>query len=297
MKIRLFVVLAVLTSASTMEAALKLPNVFGNHMVVQQKMPIKVWGWTNPGQDVTVAMADKTVSVKAGSDGRFEAALPELVAGGPYKMTITADETVAFEDVLVGEVWVCSGQSNMQWNVNSSNDPDLEKLTAKFPKIRMINFPHVGSQEPLLTHDCQWMECTPDNVGSFSAVGYFFARQLHQTIDVPIGMVNNAWGGSACEAWINRDLLNADEQYKPMMDRWVGMEKQFADLSAKADLSEERDEDVEKSEESDGWQSSSFKHLQRRAEIAFGVTRFAEQSGIRAKAMPVERTSIAICFR
>lgn len=239
MKIRLFVVLAVLTSASSIQAALKLPNVFGNHMVVQQRMPIKVWGWTNPGQDVTVAMANKSVSVKAGQDGRFDASLPEMVAGGPHKMTVTADETVSFEDVLVGEVWVCSGQSNMQWNVNSANDPDLEKLAAKFPNIRMINFPQVGAQEPLLTHDRQWMVCNPETVGSFSAVGYFFARQLHETIDVPIGMVNNAWGGSACEAWINRDVLNADEQYKPMMDRWAGMEKQFTDLSAKAGLSDE----------------------------------------------------------
>lgn len=224
--------------SGAVQAELKMPNVFGSHMVVQQKAPIKVWGWTKPGQDVSVSFADKSTSGKAGDDGRFEVALPAVDAGGPYTMTVKADESVSFDDVLVGEVWVCSGQSNMQWTVNSSNDADLERLTAKFPKLRMINFPQVGSQEPILTHDRQWQVCTPENVGAFSAVGYFFARQLQRTLDVPVGMINNAWGGSACEAWINRDVLSADPQYQPLMDRWQKMESRFAELSAKTELNE-----------------------------------------------------------
>ncbi len=239
MKIQLFTVLAVLIAAVNAQAALKIPNVFGNHMVVQQKAPIKVWGWTNPGQEVTVSLADKSVSAKANADGRFDVSLPELTAGGPHQLTIKADETVTFEDVLVGEVWICSGQSNMQWSVNASNDSDLEKLTAKNTNIRMINFPQVGTQEPILTHDRQWMVTTPETVGSFSAVGYFFARQLQETTGVPIGMINNAWGGSACEAWINRDVLKADEQYAPLLERWAGMEAKFAELSAKTELTED----------------------------------------------------------
>ena len=208
-------------------------------MVVQQKMPVKVWGWTKPGQEVTVTLAGKSANGKAGDDGRFDVAIPAVDAGGPYTLEIKADETRTIKDVLVGEVWICSGQSNMQWNVANSTDADLERLAAKHPNIRMINFPQVGSQEPILTHDRQWMECTPDTVSGFSAVGYFFARQLHDTIDVPIGMINNAWGGSACEAWINRDVLNADPQYAPMMERWTGLEKQYADLSVKSDLNDD----------------------------------------------------------
>jgi sialate O-acetylesterase len=239
-KIRLLTAFAILFAAAETEAALKMPNVFGNHMVVQQKAPVKVWGWTNPGQDVSVELGGNTVAGKANAEGRFDVSLPEMMAGGgPLNLTIKADETITFEDVLVGEVWICSGQSNMQWAVNSSNDADLEKLAAKNPNIRMINFPQVGTQEPVLTHDRHWMVCTPETVGAFSAVGYFFARQLQETIDVPVGMINNAWGGSACEAWINRDVLNADEMYKPMMDRWAGMEKRFAELSAKTDLNED----------------------------------------------------------
>lgn len=119
----------------------------------------------------------------------------------------------------------------MQWTVNASNDPDLVRLTSKFPNLRMINFPQVGSQEPIWTHDRQWQVCTPETVGSFSAVGFFFARDLHKALDVPVGMINNAWGGSACEAWINRETLAADPQFKPLMDRWEGMEKSYAELA------------------------------------------------------------------
>ncbi|RLT05690.1 MAG: sialate O-acetylesterase [Planctomycetota bacterium] len=237
--IRVLFAACVLLLPSRAMAELKVPNVFGDHMVVQRQMPVKVWGWTKPGQDVTVTLAEKSATGKAGDDGRFDVALPALEAGGPYTLQIKADETRTIQDVLVGEVWVCSGQSNMQWSVGSSTDADLERLAGKHPQIRMINFPQVGAQEPVLTHDRQWLECTPETVNGFSAVGYFFARQLHETIDVPIGMVNNAWGGSACEAWINRDVLNADPQYASMMERWVSMEKQFADLSAKSDLNED----------------------------------------------------------
>lgn len=238
MRFRLMIPFVVLFLAAQADAELRIPNVFGNHMVVQQNAPIRVWGWTDPGQKVTVELADKSATGTAGADGRFDVTLEELSAGGPHSLTIRAGETVTFDDVLVGEVWICSGQSNMQWSVNASNDPDLERLSAKFPGIRMINFPQVGSQEPVLTHDRQWQVCTPETVGGFSAVGYFFARQLHQTIDVPIGMINNAWGGSACEAWISRDVLSAEKRYAPLLARWEGMENRFQELSAKSDLNE-----------------------------------------------------------
>ena len=240
MKIRVLFAACALLVPSIAGAELKLANIFSDHMVVQQKMPIKVWGWTKPGHEVTVTLADKSATSKAGDDGRFDASLPAVDAGGPYTLEVKADETRTINDVLVGEVWICSGQSNMQWNVGSATDPDLERLAAKHPKIRMINFPQVGTQEPVLTHDDRkWQVCTPETVNGFSAVGYFFGRQLHDTIDVPIGMINNAWGGSACEAWINRDVLNADPQFAPLMERWAADEQRFNELSTKADLSDE----------------------------------------------------------
>ena len=225
--------MALLTLGQAVQADVKLPNIFSNHMVLQHGQKNKVWGLAAAGEAVTVSIDSQSKQTVAAADGKWHVMLDPLAVGGPHELKVKGQNEITFVDVLVGEVWICSGQSNMQWSVNASNDPDLEKLTAKNPKIRMINFPQVGTQEPIWTHDRKWMVCTPENVGGFSAVGYFFGRQLQQTLDVPVGLINNAWGGSACEAWINRDTLAADEKYKPLMDRWIGMEKTFAELKAK----------------------------------------------------------------
>jgi sialate O-acetylesterase len=203
-------------------------------MVLQQGLKDKVWGTAEPGEAVTVTIDNQTKSTKAGPDGNWSVTLDPLAVGGPHTMTVKGKNTITFEDVLVGEVWICSGQSNMQWPVNQSNDPDIEKLTAKFPRIRLISVPQVGVQEPQSDFRGKWELCTPETVGDFSAVGYFFGRQLHQTLDIPIGLIDNAWGGSACEAWIRRDLLVADEKYRPLLDRWQQIEKNYP--QAKADF-------------------------------------------------------------
>ncbi|MEK9864547.1 MAG: sialate O-acetylesterase, partial [Verrucomicrobiota bacterium] len=130
---------------------------------------------------------------------------------------------------------ICSGQSNMQWSVNASNDPDLEKLSAHYPDIRLVTVPRVGTQEPQSDFEGQWQRCSPDTVGSFSAVGYFFGRQLNQTLNVPIGLINNAWGGSAAEAWVRRDLLEADVRYQPLLERWAKTESDQTLLKAMSD--------------------------------------------------------------
>ncbi len=233
--------LAVL-STSTVNADVKLPNVFGDHMVLQQGQKNKVWGVAEAGEAITVSINGQNQKATAAADGNWSVMLDPLAVGGPFELSVKGKNEIKFTDVLVGEVWVCSGQSNMQWSVNASNDADIERLAAKFPMIRMINFPQVGTQEVKWSHDNhKWMVCSPETAGNFSAVGYFFARQLHQTLGVPVGMVNNAWGGSACEAWIRRDLLNADPLYKPMMDQWAQMEATFADLGGKEkDLTDEQ---------------------------------------------------------
>jgi sialate O-acetylesterase len=217
-------------------ADVTLPNVFGSHMVLQQGQKNKVWGHANAGETVIVKIDSQSHQTTADADGKWHVMLDPLIVGGPFKMLVNGKNEIVFDDVLVGEVWVCSGQSNMQWSVKDSTDPDLERSAAIFPKIRMINFPQIGSQEPTWTHDRQWKICSPQSVGDFSAVGYFFARQLHQTLGVPIGMVNNAWGGSSCEGWIRRDLLAADDKYKRLMDYWSAEEASFLSLSKKTDL-------------------------------------------------------------
>ncbi len=212
---------------ATAHAELKLPAIFTDHMVLQQGQQNRVWGWAGVGEKVTVSIHGQSQSTTAGADGRWIVTLEPLPVGGPHTLQVN-DRKI--EDVLVGEVWVCSGQSNMQWSINASNDPDLEKLAANYPKIRLISLPHVGTQEPQSDFKGAWQVCSPESVANFSAVGYFFGRQLHQTLDVPVGLINNAWGGSSCEAWVRRDLLKANEEaYGPLMARWEELEQRASD--------------------------------------------------------------------
>ena len=208
-------------------ADVKMPNIFGSHMVLQRNQADKVWGWADKGEEVTVTIADQTKKAKADDKGAWSVMLDPMKGPGPFKMVVTGKNTITFEDVLVGEVWICSGQSNMQWAVQQSNDGDLEAMTAKFGRIRFISVPQVGTQTPQNDFNGKWEACNPNTVKQFSGVGYFFGRQLYQTLNVPIGLIDDAWGGSSCEAWVRRDILEKDPQYKPLIDRWVGMEKAY----------------------------------------------------------------------
>ena len=218
---------ASLAAVGNIYADVKVPNIFGSHMVLQQGQANPVWGWADPGEQVTVMIGDQTHSTKAGDDGRWQVKLASLPVGGPHELSVKGKNELKFADVLVGEVWVCSGQSNMQWSVAQSDDADLEKLTAKNSMIRLVTVPQVGTQEPQDNFVGAWAVCSSDNVGDFSAVGYFFGRQLQETLGVPIGLIDNAWGGSACEAWVSRDRLAADDRYKPLLDRWTATEASY----------------------------------------------------------------------
>ncbi|TWT89359.1 sialate O-acetylesterase [Neorhodopirellula pilleata] len=225
-------------------ADVTLPNIFSNSMVLQRDHSNKIWGKGEPGESITVTIDSQKHSTSADDAGQWSVSLDPMEVGEPKELVVQGKNEIRLTDVLVGEVWICSGQSNMQWSVSASNNFALEQAAAGHPNIRMINFPQVGTQDPIWSHnDRKWMVCSPQTVGGFSAVGYFFARQLNQTLNVPIGMINNAWGGSACEAWINRDTLAADEQFKPLMERWSNSESRFADLSAKTDRNENEEKE------------------------------------------------------
>ncbi|QDT06710.1 hypothetical protein K227x_51260 [Rubripirellula lacrimiformis] len=224
---RFLVIAVLLLTATTVQAELKFSPVFGDSMVVQRDKPIHVWGWTQPGTKVAAEIAGHTANAVADDQGRFDLKLDALPAGGPHELVVQADQRRVFEDVLVGEVWVCSGQSNMQWNVGSANDADLESLTAKYPNLRLITVPQVGTQEPQDDFKGQWQSCTPQSVKDFSAVGYFFGRQLHQTLDVPVGLIDNSWGGSSAEAWVPRDVLKSEGQYDELLAKWDDLAKTF----------------------------------------------------------------------
>jgi len=211
MKNVLFSVFCLFSIQSFAQAETWVSNLFSDHMVVQQGKPVVVWGSDNPGGTVTVSMAGNSTTATADAKGKWIVRLPLLKANsGPHEITIKGTDTITIRDVLVGEVWVCSGQSNMAWPVASANDPQLEALAARFPRMRLISIPQVGTQQAQDNFEGKWESVTPETVLQFSAVGYFFGRQLHQTLDVPVGLIDNAWGGSACEAWIPRDVLQAN---------------------------------------------------------------------------------------
>ncbi len=217
-----------IAAAATARADVSLNNMFGDSMVLQQGIKNKVWGKAEPGEAVTVTLGGQKHETKAGADGAWQVMLdPVMEYGGPHELTVKGKNTITFSDVLIGEVWVCAGQSNMQWSVNASTDPDLERAAAKFPQIRLISVPQVGTQDPQWNFNGRWQPCTPETVGNFSAVGYFFGRQLHQTLGVPVGLINNAWGGSAAEAWVKRSSLAADGRFKPLLERWEKTEAEY----------------------------------------------------------------------
>lgn len=188
--------------ASLAQAETKLPAIFGNHMVLQREQPIPVWGWDAPGNEVTVTLGDQKAVAKAGEDGKWSVQLPQMPAGGPHKLSVKGSSEQQFEDVLVGEVWICSGQSNMEWTVAQSVNPQEEAQAADHPRIRHVKVPHTPADKPQT--DVQtggWQVCSPSTVSAFTGVGYFFGRHLQKQLDVPVGLIGSNWGGTRIEPW------------------------------------------------------------------------------------------------
>lgn len=224
--------------AQTAIAEVSVPNIFGDHMVLQRDQQNKVWGKADANEKVTVSIAGQTHATAANADGEWSLQLDPMKANDkPSELVISGSNTITIADVLVGEVWICSGQSNMEWRASNSNDPDLVRVSANYPEIRMVNFPNVGTQSPVWSHnDANWMVCSPETVGNFSAVGYFFGRQIHQVIDVPIGLINNSWGGSAAEAWVSRPVLEASGKYTERLATFDKQAEQLETLATKSEL-------------------------------------------------------------
>ena len=224
----LLLAIALCASSSLLTAEITLPSIFGDHMVLQQKQSNPVWGWAEPGEKVEVEIYGQSHSTEADEDGYWKVKLRPIPAGGPYRLEIEGEnEEFFFDDVLVGEVWICSGQSNMAWTVNNSYNAEVELLTANHPNIRLISVPQVGTQDAQNDFNGQWEACSADVLKDFSAVGYFFGRRLHDALDVPIGLIDNAWGGSAADAWIRRDVLEKDGRFDKMMKWWKDQESSY----------------------------------------------------------------------
>jgi len=186
--------------------AVTLPHVFGNHMVLQRNMPLPVWGWAEPGETITVTLGPHRAETQADARGDWRVRLPALPAGGPHELVVSGANTLRVTDILVGEVWLCSGQSNMEMGLGVVANGAEEVAAADFPRIRLFELPQTAAGEPARDVAAEWRICRPDTVGAgnwggFSAVAYFFGRELHRELDVPIGLIDASWGGTLIEPW------------------------------------------------------------------------------------------------
>ena len=190
----------------TTRAEVRLPHVFSSHMVLQQDQPVLIWGWAQPGETVRVALANLHQQVTANDRGEWKAKLPALKAGGPHVLLVNGSNSVRCEDVMIGEVWLCSGQSNMEMGVGVSKDAKAEIAAAHHPGIRLLKVGKSWKPEPQNDIEGAWKVCSPQTIaeggwGGFSACAYYFGRELHQKLGVTIGLIDSSWGGTRIESW------------------------------------------------------------------------------------------------
>ncbi|HWB60479.1 MAG TPA: sialate O-acetylesterase, partial [Chthoniobacteraceae bacterium] len=198
-------------------AEVRLPAIISDNMVLQQKSKATIWGDADPNEKVTVKIAGATQSVTAGVDGHWAMKLSPLKPGGPYEMTITGRNKITIENVMVGEVWVCAGQSNMAWPLRSAKDAQSEIAAAQYPKIRVFTLANNASPTRQAYCDGKWIVCDPSKAGDFSAVAYFFGREIFDSQKIPVGLIVSAsTGPSKAEDWIPADGLDLDPDLRTL---------------------------------------------------------------------------------
>lgn len=198
-------------------AGIRLPSVIGSHMVLQQQSAATLWGWADPGETIMVTASWNGLidSVVAPSDGRWKIKIPTPVAGGPYTITLKGWSTVVLENILIGEVWICSGQSNMEWSSYNNNQQIIDELPKSAnSQIRLFHIPRTTSAFPQDNCEGNWEVCGPETVKGFSAIGYFFGKKLQQQLGVPVGLIEAAWGGTPVETWTPADIIAGDSVMK-----------------------------------------------------------------------------------
>jgi sialate O-acetylesterase len=216
-----FVSPLVVAASSAKSKSIQLATRFGDHMVLQRQMPIPLEGMAPSNTRLTVTLGDKSVSTKSGASGAWKVKLPAFEAGGPYTLTVASkSQTLSVQDVLVGEVWFASGQSNMEWILNQVKDADQHIKNATNTSLRLFTQKQTLAASPKFQADGAWAVCSPEAAKNFSAVGYFFGRDLQEKLKVPVGVVCAAWGGSAAESWMTTKALSGNKDLKPIMKRY-----------------------------------------------------------------------------
>lgn len=231
MKQLIFTLAIFFSFSTTMFGKIVLPSVFADNMVLQQNSDVAIWGWSAAGENVKIVASwnlKDTVQVKADNGAAWKTTIKTIGAGGPYSIQIIGSGNVELKNVMLGEVWICSGQSNMEWSVNSKiMNGEEEAAKSANSNIRIFHVQKIGAENPQQTCNASWTVCAPETMRSTSAVGYFFARELQQKLNIPVGIIVSAWGGTPAEVWIeksrieNNPMLN-QAKYALHYDWWPG---------------------------------------------------------------------------
>lgn len=229
----LFACLLILAALHT-NANVTLPNIFTDDMVLQRDKPIKIWGWATRNEHVTVSFNGQKQKTKADGNGKWMVMLSPMPYGGPYEMIITGKNQLHLTNILLGDVWICSGQSNMEWTLNNTRDAKKEIAASNYPEIRLFTVEKKIAYQPLDNVKGKWEICSPASSGNFSAVAYFFARKLQADLKIPIGLINSSWGGTNIQTWISWDLIGKRDQYKNA--DLAKLEKENAEMNEKRAL-------------------------------------------------------------
>lgn len=221
---------------TTTKAQLRLPKIFGDSMVLQRNAPVRIWGWASPAEKITIQFHNQSKTIQANAGGNWEAVLAAEPAGGPYQLQVKGKTTITLQGILMGDLWVCSGQSNMEMPVNSGwgkvLNAEEEVATANYPAIRLFTVEKNIEGKPIdEIKGGSWQTCSPQSVAAFSAVGYFFGRTLHRELKVPIGLISSNWGGTNIESWISYTGFKSEPYYKELVQ--LAPEQSTAEMKAK----------------------------------------------------------------
>ena len=222
------------TLTPQMHAEPVLPHLFSDHMVLQRDSEIRVWGWADPGEKISVSLAGNTKATSADGQGHWKLDLPALRAGGPFVLRVQGKKTVEFRDVLIGEVWVASGQSNMTYALSGATGAAEEIPKAAFEEIRFFTVPQKISLTPESdTSPAEWLVCSPESAKTFSAVSYFFARDVYRALGVPVGIILSARPGTAAEEWTDPEALRRDPALQSILKAWDATPASAKSLAAR----------------------------------------------------------------
>jgi sialate O-acetylesterase len=202
-------------------AEVRLPAVLSDHMVLQRDSTVAVWGWADPGEEVRLqpSWSDAAVTITAGEDGRWRTGIATGPAGGPHSLVVEGTNRIELTDLLFGEVWICSGQSNMEWSMDACRPLYTDvKASADHPELRLFDVQRAFATTP--QEDCKgrWTACTPEVLGSFSAVAFFYGRELHRELGVPVGLISTNWGGTVCESWTSEETISRMPDFSVQLD-------------------------------------------------------------------------------